>query len=675
MDPSKPIPLMMPEEIGWPQPDHNMIESNSLKQQSNLPNSLTNIQVQMEGMFDVASMIEAYSVWLMLLTTHELICCSSTKKNYLFCPEHGPSRRRAIAFAKRLIDGNFHAGKVCKDNDSHFVHRWPLELSEDSEILIIFKEKPGEEEISLINDSLEILGESLKRGLEYEDLLEHANRDMLTGLSNRQAFDEGIKEMMEKARRHHYPLTLLSIDLDHFKDINDTLGDPAGDDVLKSVAKTFSQAVRSTDLLSRIGGDEFLLVLDNTDKISAQVLAGRLWRAVDKLDIWADNKVKLGVSISIAQLQEDETLSQWLERADDILYQAKTNGYSICDRPSYFLNQERDLQLFLDSLGLQLPPLDSTLPDDYVVLALAPHAASILGAKDNKAVLLAYRFQGSIFPIALVFLRGLRQVQFCHSTLLLDEYRQGDGTISLLRKAVKEFFSRDADSLLEAMEPSWVNTDLTGQLDCRILWNIKPEMSIVTDLFNERHVQVCDIPVFPTVYYYNNPYEQNLLEVALPRLEGAKDVLVLGTGAGLEAVCVAMKYGVHVDATDINPIAVANTISASKRTGTDHLVKAWLSNGFLEVKKAYDAILFEAPLATEQTNIKDHNRFDLGGRLLREVFSALPSHLNAAGRMYLMSHADLSRYLPARGLRSKVLRKFKACETERELAIHEIWKE
>ena len=493
--------------------------------------------------------------------------------------------------------------------------------------------------------------------------------------SNRRVFDESIKGMMESARRYRYPLTLLSMDLDHFKNINDTHGHLVGDEALKSVAKAFSQAVRSSDILARMGGDEFLLVLDNTDKISAQILAERLWRAVDRLDIWADNNVKLGVSIGIAQLQDDETLTQWLERADDILYQAKTNGYSICDQPSYFLNQERDLQLFLDSLGLKLPPLDPTLPDDYVVLPLAPHAASIFEAQDNKAVLLAYRSQGSVFPISLVFLRGHKQIQFCHSTLLLDVYRQGDGTISLLRKAVQEFFSREADALLEAMEPAWVNADLTGQMDCRILWNIKPEMSIITDLFNEKHVQVCDIPVFPTVYYYNNPYEQNLLEAALPRLEGAKEVLVLGTGAGLEAVCVAMKYGIHVDATDINPLAVANTISATRRTGTDHLVKAWQSDGFREVKKAYDAILFEAPLATDQTNIKDHNRFDLGGKLLREVFSALPSHLKAGGRMYLMSHADLSPYFPARGLRSRMLRDFRAYEIERDLAIHEIWKE
>ena len=247
--------------------------------------------------------------------------------------------------------------------------------------------------------------------------------------------------------------------------------------------------------------------------------------------------------------------------------------------------------------------------------------------------------------------------------------------VSLLRGAVQEFFSREADCLLEAMEPAWVAADLTGQLDCRIHWNSQPEIPIVTDLFMEKLGQICEIPIFPTVYYYNNPYEQNLLEESLARVEGAEDVLVLGTGAGLEAICVAMKYGIHVDATDINPLAVANTIAASRRTGTDHLIKAWVSDGLAEVKKAYDVILFEAPLATDGTQANDPNRFDLEGRLLKEVLSALPMHLKSGGRMYLMSHPDLVPYLPANGLHWKVLRHFTADTSERNLAILEIRQE
>ena len=97
-------------------------------------------------------------------------------------------------------------------------------------------------------------------------------------------------------------------------------------------------------------------------------------------------------------------------------------------------------------------------------------------------------------------------------------------------------------------------------------------------------------------------------------------------------------------------------------------------DGLAEVEKAYDVILFEAPLATDQTQTKDPNRFDLEGKLLKEVLTALPSHLKIGGRMYLMSHPDLSPYLPANGFQWKVLRNFTADATEKNLAILEVWR-
>ena len=339
------------------------------------------------------------------------------------------------------------------------------------------------------------------------------------------------------------------------------------------------------------------------------------------------------------------------------------------DHPLYFRTQEKDLQLFLDSLNLKLPADNLRIADSFLVIPLDPGAAAVFEASGNKAILLAYRNQGRVFPISLVFLKGEPQSFFCHSTLLLDAYGQGEGTRLAIRKAVQEFFSMKADALLAALESSWVDADLGGQMDCRILWDTAPDSKIVTDLFLEKRGRICPIPLFPTVYFYNNIYEQNMLEEVLPRLSDCKDVLILGTGAGLEAVCVAMQYEIRVDATDINPLAVANTRAACKRTGTDHLVNAWISDGLKGVQKAYDAILFEAPLATGQTLIKDRNRFDPGGSLLREVLSALPAHLKAGGRMYLMSNPDLTPYLPAHGLQDKVLRLF---EPKDEFAIHEI---
>jgi hypothetical protein len=334
--------------------------------------------------------------------------------------------------------------------------------------------------------------------------------------------------------------------------------------------------------------------------------------------------------------------------------------------------QEKDLGLFLDSLGAKVPRDDPALPDEYIVIRLDPYAASFFEAFDNKAALLAYRIRGRVFPLSMVFLKGSGEFLFCHSTLLLDSYARENWMVPLLRNAVQEFFSRDAENLLGSLDPSWTNAPLKGQLDCRIAWNVKPEMKIVTDLFLEKLGEVCEIPLFPSVYYYNNPYDQNLLEAALPDLDGCNNVLVLGTGAGLEAVCVALKYGIPIDATDINPVAVANTVVACKRTGTEHLVHVWAADGLKQVIKKYDAILFEAPLATEDAQIKDANRYDVGGKLLKEILCDLPSRLNEGGRMYLMSRPDLSPYFPANGLQWRALRCF---EAKSSVAIHKIWYE
>ncbi|HID70045.1 MAG TPA: diguanylate cyclase, partial [Desulfobacterales bacterium] len=183
-------------------------------------------------------------------------------------------------------------------------------------------------EIDLINESLLILAESLRRGLEYEELFESARKDALTGLGNRRVFEERISEIMAGARRYNRPLTMASLDLDYFKQVNDNLGHQRGDQVLKLVADAFSQSIRSTDLLVRIGGDEFLLVMDDTDQKSGRILAERLCQAVDDMGVWSDANTKLGVSIGLTQWKREESLEEWMERADDILYNAKAEGRS-----------------------------------------------------------------------------------------------------------------------------------------------------------------------------------------------------------------------------------------------------------------------------------------------------------------------------------------------------------
>ena len=315
---------------GSPAMNQVMVELDQLKRQSERLDLINKLHGRMSGVLSMTSMIEAYSVWLMPIVEHELIGYNNNtrKRKHLFCSGHGPNRRRAIAFAEQLIENVSNHQHVVVSDDGHFGHRWIFETVDDTGILLILKEgrELSDKELEIINDSLVVLAESLQRGLEYEDLFERASSDALTGLANRRVFEERIGGMMDSAKRYNHPLTMLSLDLDRFKQINDNLGHQAGDKVLKSVADVLASAVRSTDLLVRMGGDEFLIILDNTDQNNAQILAERLVKKVDELDVWADEKTKLGVSIGLAQMQKEENLSMWLERTDDILYHAKAEG-------------------------------------------------------------------------------------------------------------------------------------------------------------------------------------------------------------------------------------------------------------------------------------------------------------------------------------------------------------
>lgn len=312
--------------------DQVMIELDHFRRQTERLDLMNKLHGRMAGVLDISAMIEAYSVWLMPHVEHELVGYNNQvhSKKHLYCSGHGPKRRSIIAFAEALLNNVDQEAQGYKSEDGYYAHKWLIETAEDAGILIILKDENGlsDSEIRMINESLLILAESLRRGIEYEELFASARKDSLTGLANRRVFDERINDIMMGARRYKRPLTMASLDLDFFKQINDNLGHQKGDSVLRQVAKVFDQGVRSTDLLVRIGGDEFLLVMDHTDLQSARILAERLCTAVSEMDIWADANTKLGVSIGMSQWKTEENLDEWMERVDDVLYSAKSDGRS-----------------------------------------------------------------------------------------------------------------------------------------------------------------------------------------------------------------------------------------------------------------------------------------------------------------------------------------------------------
>lgn len=159
-----------------------------------------------------------------------------------------------------------------------------------------------------------------------------ASTDPLTGLCNRRTLDE----MLHLYQSEHIPFSALAIDIDHFKRINDTFGHDIGDHVLKSLAHLMQSCFRKDDLVCRSGGEEFILLLPNTDLETAFALAERLRHQVAATDFTPAGTVNISIGLAEWPLQADEPL-QVLKYADKALYHAKENGRNRCivhqDRP------------------------------------------------------------------------------------------------------------------------------------------------------------------------------------------------------------------------------------------------------------------------------------------------------------------------------------------------------
>lgn len=161
-----------------------------------------------------------------------------------------------------------------------------------------------------------------------------ALRDTLTGLPNRNAYSERLETELARWKRYNSPLSLIIWDIDHFKNINDTYGHKAGDKVLLLIAKQLSDHSRATDFISRFGGEEFTMLLPNTDSRSALILANQLRQTIEKTGFNARGmSVAITISCGITEFVLNDTDETAFERADKALYQAKEQGRNRC----YFL--------------------------------------------------------------------------------------------------------------------------------------------------------------------------------------------------------------------------------------------------------------------------------------------------------------------------------------------------
>ncbi len=167
----------------------------------------------------------------------------------------------------------------------------------------------------------------MRNTLLYRAATQSALRDPLTDTGNRIAMDQTLQREIEMSRRHLQPLSLLMLDIDHFKHINDTHGHSAGDDVLRAVAASIKSQLRNVDMVFRFGGEEFLILLSNTGRDAAAMVGERLRFAAQARKYSADgNTIELTVSLGCSTLLPGESSESLLRRADSALYVAKREG-------------------------------------------------------------------------------------------------------------------------------------------------------------------------------------------------------------------------------------------------------------------------------------------------------------------------------------------------------------
>lgn len=208
---------------------------------------------------------------------------------------------------------------IATDIKTHYQH--------DKEIHAQFQDNMAE----LVNKMIAVEVESERLKAELKVVHTQATHDTLTGLPNRNAYNLRLKEEIARYKRYQSPLTLAIWDIDHFKNINDSYGHKSGDKVLVLTAKQLESHIRDTDFIARFGGEEFVMLLPNTDKEASLILVNQLREIIESTGFNANGKaVPITISCGLTDFLDDDTEESFFERADKGLYESKNQGRNRC---------------------------------------------------------------------------------------------------------------------------------------------------------------------------------------------------------------------------------------------------------------------------------------------------------------------------------------------------------
>jgi len=187
--------------------------------------------------------------------------------------------------------------------------------------------KFDESELKLLETLLCCLIYPLKNATLYHQAIRMAYTDPLTQANNRTSFDDSVKREMSLAARYDKNLSIIFLDIDHFKHINDHYGHDCGDFTLASVAKRIKENLRGSDMLFRIGGEEFVILLSDTNMAGAELLAERIRSSIERHTLVFDMEtINVTVSLGVSALLKEDAASAFIKRADTAMYKAKNTG-------------------------------------------------------------------------------------------------------------------------------------------------------------------------------------------------------------------------------------------------------------------------------------------------------------------------------------------------------------
>jgi diguanylate cyclase (GGDEF)-like protein len=175
------------------------------------------------------------------------------------------------------------------------------------------------------------LGVLIKNLFLLEETRRLANNDGLTSLPNRRRASERLEVEVSRSQRYKNPMAVALCDVDHFKQVNDRFGHNMGDEVLVHVARALQGCLRQVDLVGRWGGEEFLVILPETELAGARIVGDRLRKAVESLPPFTDGPQSLTCSVGMAVFESDASTTAFVERADQALYRAKRGGRNRCE--------------------------------------------------------------------------------------------------------------------------------------------------------------------------------------------------------------------------------------------------------------------------------------------------------------------------------------------------------